>query len=1147
MPQLLYNTRRTRLPSLHLDDLVLDAAVGGRLEEYLFVVPHSRRRRDLERRITDAYWNATHRPIGRLPLQTLDSFTRALFARLSPERRELSPEMQIALMDRAMRNVELDYYAPNRNPSAGLVESISRVINGVRADGILPSDFARDAEFARSDPNGAEGFDAAKLTDLANIYAEYLRLLDGRWIDHPGRLLLVNAGLVDDRDTLFARTFPSVRVVYIDGFSEFTGPEIALLQQLGFVSDLSVLITLDYEADNGPLYGNFDDAIATLRSSGYRQTDLDPLQRGIPEERRRPFRHHMRRNLFRTDERIRNHAFDRMVNVYGFFNREEEVRGIAALVKWLIAEEHFAPERICITTRQMAPYVSLMREELASHGIPANVTTRYRLDQNALVTALFSALMIVVGGYDHRDVLRAVTSPYLDFGDAVDPAALTDAARRLRITRGERLWRRRIDGRIEYVRARLESAGDDDVRASLETELETLEHASDSFEALREIVSELDRAMTPGEFRSAFLRLTARLDATGNILRLRHDLERRHRSPQDWQRVHDEVERDTRALGEFSSVLDDLMQFIEIHYESEAGDDAVNHADGQRRYRLGFYLEHLRIACSRSVYALREKHDYGVLVTPIGEMRGIDFDVVILCGLVDGEFPGTYIPESFLGRPLPDAQDRELRRERIDFYSAITACRDRLVMTWPRFRDDTRLVRSSFLDAFLRITMVEDDERVIELDELRVMRERIRRVVVRDDHLRFVSSIATLDTLAEEAGRALWTSQRVPRIDTAESMLENLRHTSDVERARARSVNEEDESLARAWRGLIEESLSDDQRQELARRREEEYSASQLELYGRCPFKYFAGRVLGARAASEYDVTLTPLERGQLLHTVLFRLYSELRDASALPITPERRDEALDRARAIAREEIEGIVFDHPYWRIDQERMLGGDYFGGLLEHWIDAEVDRGEGRTKLAPAFFEASFGRTTTRGECDPYLSSTDQVEFHGVRVRGRIDRVEYLRVGDTVYYAVADYKTGKPPTRGDVGDGLSLQLMIYLEVVRHALATYFALPLEQVRPVGGIYYRLQTRDMESSDTYLFVPREVNDQEIIRQRKVAGDPETIEELEALVARSFEFARSYVDGIAEGRFDVTHHDTAHVCKGCEYASVCRVGELRPG
>ena len=40
-----------------------------------------------------------------------------------------------------------------------------------------------------------------------------------------------------------------------------------------------------------------------------RSIDLDPLQTDIPEEERRPFRHHMRRNLFRTDERIMNGAF----------------------------------------------------------------------------------------------------------------------------------------------------------------------------------------------------------------------------------------------------------------------------------------------------------------------------------------------------------------------------------------------------------------------------------------------------------------------------------------------------------------------------------------------------------------------------------------------------------------------------------------------------------------------------------------------------------------------------------------------------------------------------------------------------------------------------------------------------------------------
>ena len=65
---------------------------------------------------------------------------------------------------------------------------------------------------------------------------------------------------------------------------------------------------------------------------------------------------------------------------------------------------------------------------------------------------------------------------------------------------------------------------------------------------------------------------------------------------------------------------------------------------GATKHDLDFYLDQLRTAAAMAFYQIREKHDYGVLVAPIEQMQSLPFDVVILCGLVDGEFPSTYLP-----------------------------------------------------------------------------------------------------------------------------------------------------------------------------------------------------------------------------------------------------------------------------------------------------------------------------------------------------------------------------------------------------------------------------------------------------------------------------------------------------------------------
>lgn len=1151
--QLLFNTIPPERSPLNLNEYILEIAGAGELDRHVVIVPTHRKLRELERELTDEHFKRTGRPLTYLPLFSMHTFATALYEELAPGRREATMEIQIALMERAMNNVNLDFYAPKgRKPSLGVVEQITRVISGVRADGVLPSQFGKDIEEARKRPDEHTGYDLAKLGDLYNIYSEYLRILGDTWIDYPGRLLRVNTELFRDRDAVFRNPFPDARQLLIHNYTEFTQPESDMLLQLGRVGDLDVMIVFDYDDRNGPLYGNFQEVIGKLTVGGYSRTSLDPLDPEIPETERRPFTHHMRHNLFRTDDRIENSGFDDSIAVYGFHSREEEVRGIAGLIKSLVLEEGIPPERICVATLTMEPYTELFRAYFPSYGIPANVTARFRLEQNGLITALFSALSILAESYDRRDVLRAVTSPYLSFGTDVDPAALADASTKLRITRGYQAWRRRIGRRIEFLVGRIGPQIDPDERRGIELELETLRRAEKSMESLHDTLAGFSTRLVPTEFRASFLRLIAQLRGTENILQLRRNLEQLPRTPADWQRVHDEMERDTRALARFMGLLDELTELFEMDAEEErrkrrneakampAGDREESTDPGT--HHLGYYLDHLRTAAARSYYGIREKHDYGVLVTTLEQIQGLTFDVVIMCGLVDGEFPSTYVPANFLGKPLKETQERQLRRERVSFYTGLTAFSDRIYLTYPRATAGTELVRSSFLDALLRITTVEESGRVVEYRELRVERDERRQGQAEAPDRNFPALVATLEELAEEAGITLWNGEALPRIEEGTEMLENLRHTVAVEIGRYNADN--DPSLVPEYRGIIGGALEEEERDELAERRRQEYSASQLELYARCPFKYFTRRILSVDAPARYDVTLTPLERGFLLHTVLFRLYSELRAQDRLPITEESYPDVLARARGIAKEEIEGIALDHPYWTIDQERLLGSDALSGLLEQWLSSEVHRTGEKTELVPEFFEVAFGKTGSgTSASDPELSRNREMELYEVKVRGRVDRVEILRQGDVVYYAVADYKTGQPPSRTDIEQGLSLQLMLYLEVIRHILSDYFGVPLENVKPAGGVYYRLNARDVDTKDTYLLVPNELKE-ELIHERKNRRDPQTVEELEARMEEAFAYADRYIEGISSGTYHVTTHDVNKICRGCEYHSVCRVWEV---
>lgn len=1147
MPLLLHNGPRPPLDSLEFRQLVLASARAGELDRHLFIVPTRRRIREVEREIIEEHVRTTGRPIERMPIATFDLFVRDFYSRLSPMKRELTPGIQLALIYRAMQKVELSFFgSADRDPSPSVAERIARVIAGVRADGIMPSDFQKDLEWLKAN-EGEPGYNKEKLSDLYQIYSEYLRLLARSWSDHPGRMADLATRLTADRDGTFRAAFPDVNSILVHGFREFTPPETAILQQLSYVANLQVLIYLDYEASNGPLYGNFDEVVAKLQMAGYRSEPLDALDEVVSEEERRPFGHHMRKNLFRTDERIENSSFDTLMSVLGFHNREEEAQGICALVKRMIVMDGIRPERICITTQNLEAYGRLFSEHLAAHGIPSIMAASSTLDRSGLLAAILAALAVPAGSYERHDVVRAITSPYLDFGSEIDAAALVEASGRLRIRRGRMAWERRIEQRMAFLRGRRNSVEDPDERQAMHVELATLARASNSIALLADALDPFLRRMTPAEFRVSFRHLIGRLHVADRILAVRRELELRARTPQDWNRIHDELERDTRSLAACLRMVDEMTEFFEVEYGPDSElITAEPGRHGEGRYPLDFYIDWIRTAALRTPWRLREDHGHGVLVATTRDIQGLEFDAVIVCGLVDGEFPSRYVPESFLGKPLKNAADRQIRRERMEFYGAITSFRNRLLLTYHRYAGDARVVRSSFIDALLRISTLDESERLFEIDELRVVRDAARRGGTLPSLLDPLADVVTYEALAEEIGATIWSGGDVPRMDSAEGeeMAVNLRHTVRVEQGR----HEDAENMVPEFIGIIGDALTEEEHEILQQRRERDYSPSQLELYARCPFKYFARRILHVVPAADYDVTITPLERGLLLHSVLFKLYTELRDRGNLPITQQRKAWALARARELALQEIEGIVFEHPYWQIDQERLLGSELLGGLLKRWIDDDAQRAEeGRTTLVPEFFEVDFGGGRKEGGAiDGRLSTGEPVRIHSLNLRGRVDRVEIARRDDTIYFAVADYKTGKAPTRRDVNEGTSLQLMLYIEVIRRLLADHFDLPLADVQPVGGFYYELDARKVATDMKTVFVPNELkirneNPDGFVRANRLATDPESIDDLLEIVDGALARAEEYVEGIAEGQFPLTTRDVNKVCRSCEFEPACRI------
>lgn len=220
-------------------------------------------------------------------------------------------------------------------------------------------------------------------------------------------------------------------------------------------------------------------------------------------------------------------------------------------------------------------------------------------------------------------------------------------------------------------------------------------------------------------------------------------------------------------------------------------------------------------------------------------------------------------------------------------------------------------------------------------------------------------------------------------------------------------------------------------------------SATSLETWATCPFRYFLGHILrlSALESREDAATISALERGSLMHDILEEFTREVVSSGRMPgpgqpWSPEHRNLLEEITRSHFQDaEQRGVTGRPLLWDLARQEIL--DDLETFLEE--DAILRARHGTIALMT---EADFG-TDDDAPRVPFLlpAQSSSVPRSGLEVaqepetglyfRGRIDRIDLADDGESAL--VIDYKTGSPgPYSGldkDVIDrGKRLQLGVY-----------------------------------------------------------------------------------------------------------------------
>lgn len=879
--------------------------------------------------------------------------------------------------------------------TAGFVANVAEFIYELKQNRIEPEAFAQSAQDRRD-------------ADLARIYGAYqARLQRHNLADREGEGWLA----LDALDAA-PRLAASVDLLLVDGFDQFTQVQADLLARLA-ERVRRVRITMTHVAGReqtiGRRFAQARERLAGALGDAYSEADLP----AAPEDGRHPDLQHLTRNIFRQDAPER--AISGGLDFIEAPDAAGEVGAIARRVKRLLLDG-VAPDDVMIVLRDWTNYSDYFSAAARRYHLPIAHHYGEPVTRNPAIIALMKVLELSASGLRRRDVIDVLQSPYWTF-DSIDASAvayLEKISLQHQVIRGMAQW----DDAIKAGRM----ADDDDQIAADD---QPIAESEAEREALRGHFATIIQAITPPE-RATIAEYIGWIEALIGADEMPPDdtaeetdniAETVARPPLQMMRCIRAEDAPEAAINRDLAALEALKACFAAFLVTEDLMSSLG-ADNPPVTWRDFYAELGRRLESTDIKPRPDRFGR-VLVTTAADGRGLPHAHVFITGLSEGVFPAPSPVDPFYldserqalrhdGRRLLATQ-AERRADDGLFYELISTARHTLTLTRPTVQDGKPWLASSLWAAACRPfaeVAAHIAARRVKLAEAVSLNSAITPEETA------VAAVSDLSAGADDhqARSALaWLSAQHA------ALYDNIRTGQQIESSRYKG------DIPPAYDGVIQHAPL---LPELAAHTDADHhwSASQLNSFGQCAYRFFAARLLNLEALEEPEEGLDVLQRGSLYHAILEAAYTGIRE-DGLTITPPNTDAALDHLREAAEATFptapERFGFrQDALWRYTQEEALR------KLERFVRADFG--------GDLLTEKTFGTMSNRRPFLlewPFAYRMHAPDGEPIRIRGVIDRIDRCDEG----LVVIDYKAGSTAINiKDMTEGRNMQIFVYLQAL-------------------------------------------------------------------------------------------------------------------
>ena len=1048
---------KQKIDKLDIDFLVNDKLSKSEIGDVLIIVPTKRKIRYLTRELISL---SPGKAVTGLKIETIGSFAEKLLTEIEGRVNLISEEAAVLLLNHSFNRVNLKYFSQYKNHTPfGTLERVKNVISEYKRHGITPARLKNEAE-------NLSGSEKLKSLDIAEVFNDYQNTLIENNFKETGDIYL---SLNSKEKKLFNETFnfiyPDAQFILVNGFDEFTAPEVEIINSASEINGVDLFVAFDYYKYNPAVFSHLNSCHDRLVAKGFMEVkDISPATQS-------KFLNIVRENLsIKTFEKKETYFRDSIIQIDAS-SKEVEIELIAKEIKRLLLNDKVEPEKICIVFNLIGNYSAIIRDRFNVYGIPFNLTDRFSLSTSPPVKALLGLLEILENDFFFKNIFRAFGGGFMG-KMGIDISNLLKTSVKLKIVSGYENWLNRLKAAIT------ELSSPDEQTNSNEDKIQSYKTAIADLEKINSHTKSFAAKLTAGEFQDNILSLIYKLDFPVNLLKAPSEV----------------VANDAIAFNSFIKVIDEITNLIKLEYGS------------QEKFPLHFFLNQLRTTAAFTRYNIPEKPGYGVQITTLNEIRGLSFDYLFIGGLNDGDLPTRFTPEIFFSGSFAREEFRHQVEQRYLFYQALCTWKKKLYLSYPQTDGKRDLVQSSFLQDFNSLF---DTKRI-----------------TKDD---FNNEIYSKEELLELLGRL--TSEQRKEFELPEGVnidIDGISRAIEIDKKRIEEPFGESE-----FSGFVSKNISDELKNKLSQISEGEFSATQLENYAKCPYKYFVENVLRLETIAEPVEELEAFEYGSLIHSILYEFYTKLKEKGIVlsNCSNEEFKSAEILLFKIAERKFDELNLNPEYSFYEREKLLGinEERMQSLLYKFLEEERKNESG---YVPEFFELSFGKVKHEEKFSQKFK--EGVTAGKVKLRGKIDRIDINEAEKTL--KVIDYKLGgTKPTAEELTTGISLQLPLYLFAAKELIRTELG---SEYKPAGAEIFSLKFNENDFGRKSVSLKG--------RRSKMQSTEEEIQAAEEMIKICLEMVSKFTEEIAQGKFHLStlKNRETKVCRFCDFKRICRIQEV---